>query len=323
MRARRQAAFTLLEVLAVVLMLGLVLGIAMDFYIELSNASNRAAVHTRDIRRATAILDRVARDFERTLLLKKPDSVDPLVHPWLFYAESEYASEGSDHIKFVTRNHRPSRSASHESDLALVAYSVRQSEANDSLELWRWTSPRLPESLDRRFPRAGEVGDVLMAEELSEFAVRFIAEDGEPNETWDSTTLVDSGALPAAVEIEVAMFDPDADEFSEPKRYMRRVVLPVRPINLSELLGEEDGSSGGQDDGEGGEDEEDGEGSGSSANKKVQDCIDFAAAQAAAGGDPGLADLLDIADSIRSSPWQSISGMVPGQYQIYVKADCR
>lgn len=75
----RPSGFTLLEVLAVVMLTAVVIGMALDFYLDLSRDTLRATHFTRDIRRATAILDRVARDFQRTVLLAKaPSEDDPL-----------------------------------------------------------------------------------------------------------------------------------------------------------------------------------------------------------------------------------------------------
>ena len=254
---RRSAGFTLIEVLAVVLLTGLVLGIALDFYVDLSRASNRAADHTRGVRRATAILDRMARDFESAVLVRKPDDVDPLAHPWVFLAESEYSNTGADHIKFVTRNHRPRSTATHESDLAVVSYTVRRTD-DDQLELLRWSSPRLPEGLDRDFPYDSEDGSALLADGIAVFGVTLVDEAGERSDRWDSSQLVESSELPIAVEIEVAMA---TDDGSEPVPYRRHVLLPVRPLDLVALLDPQGvAGGGGADDEDAGEDE-DGDGS--------------------------------------------------------------
>jgi prepilin-type N-terminal cleavage/methylation domain-containing protein len=251
---RRRAGFTLLEVLAVVLLTGLVLGIALDFYVDLSRAGNRAADHTRGIRRATAILDRMARDFESAVLVRKPDAVDPLAHPWVFLAESQYSDTGADHIKFVTRNHRPRSTATHESDLAMVSYTVRRTD-DDQLELLRWSSPRLPEGLDRDFPYDPEDDSVLLADGIAAFGVTLIDETGGQSDRWDSSQLLESSELPVAVEIEVAMA---TDDESEPVPYRRRVLLPVRPLDLVALLDPQAGAGGGEADDEA--DGEDGDG---------------------------------------------------------------
>ncbi len=224
--------FTLLEVLAVMLLTGIVLGVALNFYIDLSRASNRAAEHTREIRRATAILDRMARDFEATVLVRKPAEEDPLNHPWLFLGESEGSEIGADRIKFMTRNHRPRSTATHESDLPVVSYTLRRNE-RDHLELLRWSSPRLPEGLDRDFPSELEYGQALLSDDIDSFGVTFLAADGDWNDTWDSSQLVESSELPAAVKIQVAMVTADG---SPPVIYERQVLLPVRPLDLEVLL---------------------------------------------------------------------------------------
>lgn len=249
---RRSAGFTLIEVLAVVLLTGLVLGIALDFYVDLSRASNRAADHTRGVRRATAILDRMARDFESAVLVRKPDDVDPLAHPWVFVAESEHSSTGADHIKFVTRNLRSRSTASHESDLAVVSYTVRRID-DDQLELLRWSSPQLPEGLDRDFPYDSEDGSALLADGIAAFGVTLIDEAGGRSDRWDSSQLVESSELPIAVEIEVAMA---TDDGSEPVPYRRRVLLPVRPLDLVALLDPEAAAGGGGGAGDDGDDDE-------------------------------------------------------------------
>ncbi len=261
MRPRR-AAFTLLEVLAVILLTALVLGVALGFYVDLSRASTRAADGTRRLRRAAAVLDRVARDYERVVLVRKPAELDPLDHPWLFLGETRRAGTASDHLKFVTRGHVPRTTASRESDLEVVGYSVRDAEDGVSVELLRWSAPNLPEGLDREVPGDEEEGAVLLADGLAGFGVTFIDELGESLSAWDSSSLVQSGQLPLAVEIEVALANPDDPE-AEPTRFRRRLLLPLRPIDLEELLdpssavggGEGDAGAEGDEEGEEGDDE--------------------------------------------------------------------
>lgn len=241
---RDKGGFTLLEVLAVVLLTGVVLGIALRFYVNLSRASTRAADHTRDIRHATALLDRMARDFEGAILVRKPADVDPLSHPWLFLAESQYSDSGADEIKFVTRSHQPRRSETHESDLSVVSYLVRRND-EDALELLRWSSPRLPEGLDRSFPREDEPGAELLADGLASFGVTFLNEEGTWSDSWDSSQLIESSELPVAVEIAVAMATGDPYDDEERTPFRRRVLLPVRPLDLELLLNPEDTLTGG------------------------------------------------------------------------------
>jgi hypothetical protein len=248
-----------------------VIGVALDHYVNLTRASERAMQHTRGIRRATAILDRVARDLENTMLVVKEPEMDPLDHPWLFYGESRHSEAGADHLKFVTRGHRPRRSEAHESDLEVVAYTLRQGE-EDGFELMRWSSPRLPERLDRELPGDESEGAVLLSDGLATFGVQFIDEFGERSSSWDSSQLLDSSELPVAVDVELALFDPDGDPEAEPELYRRRVVLPVRPLDMEELLNPDSLVSGGSGEEDGGDEEEsdeDATGEGSAACAKT------------------------------------------------------
>ncbi len=253
MGAMPQRGFTLLEVLAVVLLTSLVIGVALDSYVNISRASLRATEQTRGLRRATAIVDRVARDLESAILVQKPPEMDPLDHPWLFYGEARISETGADHLKFVTRSHEPRGSAAHESDLAVVAYTVRRGDAGD-LELMRWSMPRLSEGLDRNLPRDEADGAVLLAGGLADFAVTFIDSNGDREDNWDSSLLRHSSELPVAVEIEVALIN--AEDETRQHRARRRVLLPMRALDFEELLDPTSAVSGGAQDEDGELDEE-------------------------------------------------------------------
>jgi prepilin-type N-terminal cleavage/methylation domain-containing protein len=304
----RRAGFTLIEVLAVVLLTGLVIGVALDFYLDLSRASNRAAEHTRGTRRAAAVLDRMARDFEGAVMITKPDDVDPIAHPWVFVAESRGSELGADHVKFLTRNHEPRGSLTPESDLAMVAYSLRRGE-DGGLELWRWESPRLPESLDREFPVRGAEGEMLLADGIGAFGMAFMDEALQRKTTWDSSTLVDSSSLPVMVELQLAMAEGDEPRpLEEMSVYRRRVLLLVRPIDLQKLLDPQSAENE-DDDGEG----EDGD---QLASKTVCDCIDCGVASA----NPSTAALLQEIGAQPAAMWLP---RLPGHLQSMVQPQCR
>lgn len=235
-RGVRSGGFTLIEVMAVVFLTSVVMAFVLDFYVELSRSTTKAAALTRDIRRATTILDRVARDLEGTaLLLRQPDQ-DPLTHPWLFLAESRGSELGADHVKFDTFSHQVRGTSRHETDLAVVAYMTRDS-LDHGVELLRWSSSQLPEGLDRDFPLPEDENVMLLADGLADFGMRFLREDGQTTDSWDSSTLVESGQLPLAVEIEVALPNDEGLLGAEPvASFSRTVLLPVRPIDPEEFV---------------------------------------------------------------------------------------
>jgi len=279
--ARRGAGFTLFEVLGVVLVMTILLSTMISFYRNLSQQAARASENTREVRRAAALLDRIAADLEHTLLVRKPAEADALASPWLFVGEGRFGQPGADQLKFIRRE-IPRTSEGPASDVAMVAYTLQRSADGPTFELRRWSTPELPESLDREFPPDDDPASLLLTDDLSYFALRFLDESGEWVDRWDSTQLVDSSELPLAVEIEVGLAsasDPDAEALQgeEPVHYVRQVELPLRPLDLEQLLnpGEE---------GEGGENDEDEDGE--SGDLTLADCIDFS--KVGTGSVPGL-----------------------------------
>lgn len=277
--------FTLIEVLAVIFLTAIVFGVALDFYIDLSNQSQHASELTREIRRATSLLDRLAQDLERTILAKKPDEMDPLANPWVFLAESRLSTGGSDRVKFVTR--RPPDARRVDAGIAMVSYSLQPDEVGGDYQLIRWSRPQLPESLDREFAPMDDPDSQMMADGVVDFSLRFLDEQGEWVEEWDSSQMLDSSELPTAVDIEVALapslHDPTVDPSSEEARhYRRRVLLPVRPLDLVTLLDPVAYAA------VGGE----GEGSEAECKLRVMDCLDFSLLGGVPTNDPEAAQNL-------------------------------
>lgn len=262
-RARRARGFTLIEMMAVVVVVLGVTGVAIAGYVDISSQNLRAAGLTRDARRATAILDRVARDLESARLTIKPEERDPLEHPWVFLAETRRSSEGADRLKFITLGQPPVASRAAASDLSQVAWLTRQTAEGDT-ELLRWSFPRLSEGLDRNFPRADDPGVFLVADGLEQFGVRFLDDAGEWTSRWDSSTLAQSSQLPLLAEISVAMAARDPGE-PPSETFVRRVILPLRPIDLEARL------KGTDAEGKEGEEDEEAE----DDCLRVRDCVDL------------------------------------------------
>src|SRR4030095_10295024 len=219
-RARRSGGFTLLEMMAVIVLMAIVLGVAIGFYLDLSHASYAATTDTGGARRAVVLLDRIARDLEGTVLLKKPADVDPLSFPWIFLAESESPDAGAERVKFVRRGHTPRSTDLPESDLEMVAW-MAEAGPNGDIELRRAAWPQLPEGLDRTFPSA-EQSDLVTAG-IASFGIRFHGDQGDWTGRWDSSTISDSSALPLEAEIDVSFATDEEGVVDGP--YTRKVLL--------------------------------------------------------------------------------------------------
>jgi hypothetical protein len=266
-----------MEVLAAVFLTSIVIGAAVGFYLNLSNASERATALMREGLHASAALDRVANDIQGAFLIVKAEDTDPFNHPWLFVAERRHAFDGSDRVKFTTRSHTPRFSDYHASDLAVVSYFTARAD-DDTFTLYRWVSPGLPIEADRDFPTADDERSLVLAEGLRSFSLRFLVPPPEQEEAaalaptlappveewteeWDSQLIEKSGQLPAAVDISLSLvgYDDLEDALDQDiYQYKRRIVLHSRPLDLEELIVAklEQDSEGSQASGEGGEDDE-------------------------------------------------------------------
>jgi type II secretion system protein J len=282
---RRHAAFTLIEMMAVMLLLGILVSSVVNFYIQLSRESNAAAAATRGSRRAVAALDRIARELESTILVIRPDGEDPLSHPWLFWAEREGGGDGADTLRFTTRGRRPRASAAYESDLAVVGYTLRESPdgPESGSELLRWTSPRLPDGLERNVPRDEQDGAQVLVDGVTEFGLRFLTEDGEWKEEWDSST-VDSNLLPLAAEIRLALAEELDSGLEARPASQRQVVLALRPLDLQALLTADD------EEGDAGENEEEEEEEEAESNEEEQGEQACVTVNQCLASNPGLLD---------------------------------
>lgn len=236
--APREYAFTLIEVLAAIFLTSVIIAFAVGFYINISDSSLRATKIMREGIRATAILNRISRDLDGVALMVKPEEADPLEHPWYFVAESDFTYDGSDRIKFISRNHIPTAGATHSSDLVQVAYQIFVEE-DDSLSLYRWTAPSLGEGYEPAFPRIDDERNFIVAEGLSSVAFRFLTQDSEWVDSWDSTQIERSGQLPMAIEIDVSLLSEEADneeeEQQELRHYSRQLNIRTQPINLEAM----------------------------------------------------------------------------------------
>lgn len=272
---RRARGFTLLEMLAVIALTALLLTVAADYYIDLSRAGSEAVERVAGPRRAARLLDRLAREVEGSVLVVKPPELDPIAWPWVFLAEADDESAGAQRVKFVTRSHRPTADALREQDLALVSY-VASADDGEGIVLWRAASPQLPEELDLSFPRDERDGAQILSEELAAFGMRFLTEEGEWLARFDSSSLIQSGQLPLAAEIELAFLELDdqGEQVAGPS-YRRRVILPLRPLDIEEELeaaGELAGS--GDEAGEEADEQDEGEQGDGSGGPTVGDCLD-------------------------------------------------
>jgi hypothetical protein len=218
-----------------------VLTAMINLYLDLTNQTREALASTREVRRAGGVLDRIARDLEAAVLVKKPEALDPLLHPWLFFAEGR-GSAGADRLRFQARNHRPRLGAGHESDRVELAYWLSPAEEGEGFDLLRWASaaPPVP-PLPRSFPRRDDPGVEVLSSGVAFFAVQLQDADGVWHGAWDSWSPAQSSLLPIAARVQLALLpdpasaDPALVE-EEPELFTRPLVLALDPLDLEKVL---------------------------------------------------------------------------------------
>lgn len=277
-RGAGRSGFTLIEVMAAVVLSAIVITIAVSFQINLGSATDAARERLRTQRQAVALLDRLARDLASTYFISPSKRVIAGVNPWVFLTGRDFVDDDhSDKIKFITRNHQPQNLDGHASDLAVVAYYLTEEPDRPGYKLMRWRKIRMPMAYDASFPAPdNEYADVI-GENLASFSLSMIDASGSEVPEWDSDRKRGKHSLPIAVRIKISMLDPadldpdyerdfdqeaedefDRDEFNdgyadeeeddleiddeadgeERTVYSKLVILPLRPLDWAFLESE-------------------------------------------------------------------------------------
>ncbi len=271
-RAHRPShrGFTLIEVLAAVLLTSIVISVAVAFQINLGSSMKGSRERLRTERHAVALLDRIARDLMGAYFIVPSEGGNQRKHPWIFLTAHDFADEESpaDALKFMTRNYQPQSLDDHASDLAVVAYFLNPMRDLPAYELLRWRSTHMPTDYDPTFPSVTDPETAVMGEGLAYFGIRLYDEAGADVTKWDSVMAGSRTGLPQAVRLEISMVDPvvleeaaqrdeDQDfdtEFDlehpdeERKVFSKLVVLPLRSLDWTFLEAEVDATAGGAGD---------------------------------------------------------------------------
>ena len=254
---RSRAGFTLLELLIALGITALLVTAAVQAYVSISEAQERArGGHNRD-RSALVLLDRIERELEGSMLVVRSEREDRLGHPYVFIGEDRvFGSGDSDAIRFITLT--PARPPGGEisGGIRMVSYGVEPS-ADEGFDLLRQEEP-LPDGLEKRIL----LDDAqVVIEQMASFRLRYQdGETGEWVERWDSTDLSLLDQLPQAVEVTVQLYQTNEDEELEPGQEHQRVAhLRIRPFDREQLLAGRQEELEEEEDDENDEDEEDDE----------------------------------------------------------------
>ena len=234
MNPRARAGFTLLELLIAIGVTAMLVTAAVQAYVSISRAQERALGGQARDHTARVLLDRIERELEGSLLVVRSEEEDRLGHPYLFIGDDRVFGTGdSDALRFITLTPARAPGAEINGGIRMVSYGLQPGEG-EGLDLLRVEEP-LPRGLEKRISL--EDGQVVV-EQVASFRLRYQNEDtGEWVERWDSTDIALLDQLPEAVEISVQLYEPKEDEQPEPGLEQQRVArLRMRPFDRKQLL---------------------------------------------------------------------------------------
>lgn len=222
---RRQDGFTLLEILVAAVILAMVMTMAVGFFQFIQRASAKITEGRPRDRAVRVILDRFERELSGAILMRRKEGVDPLAHPWIFYAEdSVLAEQDADRVRFVTQTPLHSAGELHGRGVRIVSYGLELGE--DGLPMLL----RAEEELGEELVKGIELAEAqIVAEDVAAFSLRYVGENGARDD-WDSTSVETDNLLPLNIEVMVQLWQRDADGQLVPGTPVtRQMELPTRP----------------------------------------------------------------------------------------------
>jgi prepilin-type N-terminal cleavage/methylation domain-containing protein len=220
-----ERGFTLLEILVAAVILSMVMTLAYGLFRWIQDASARVTEGRPRDRAVRVVLDRIERELSGAILLRRRDGVDPLAHPWVFYAEDHVlGDQEADRVRFVTQTPLRAAGELHGRGVRIVSYGLELGP--DGLPMLL----RSEEAMSDQLEKGIELSDAqVVAEDVAAFSLRYMGESGV-RDTWDSTGVETDNLLPLNVEVMVQLWQHDAQGQLVPGTPVTRLVeLPTRP----------------------------------------------------------------------------------------------
>lgn len=224
-QSHREAGFTLLEILVAAVILAMVMTMAYGLFRWIQDASARITEGRPRDRALRVILDRIERELSGAILLRRREGVDPLAHPWIFYAEDRVLEDqDADRVRFVTQTPLHAAGERHGRGVRIVSYGLELAE--DGLPMLLRSEEELGDQLEKGI----ELSEAqVVAEDVAAFSLRYVGESGV-RDAWDSTGVETDNLLPLNVEVMVQLWQHDAQGQWVPGTPVTRMMeLPTRP----------------------------------------------------------------------------------------------
>jgi general secretion pathway protein J len=205
----RQDGFTLIEIMIALVITSLVLTMVYSSFSAVMDTRERVMKASDLDTTARLVLTRLTRELESAFLVKRPEELPPESRYTIFEGSQENVDQRpADRISFTTFAHVKRGVDADESDQALISYEVEALPAEpgyaEPLALIRREWRRIAPPGETQFY---EPRPIPLAEDIQGFRVRFLDEEGEWVEDWNSTDIRMLDLLPVAVEITLTLRD--------------------------------------------------------------------------------------------------------------------
>ncbi len=205
----RQDGFTLIEIMIALVITSLVLTMVYSSFSAVMDTRERVTKASDLDTTARLVLTRLTREIESAFIVKRAEDLPPESRYTIFEGEQDRVDQRpADRISFTTFAHTKRGADADESDQALISYEVEALPTEPGYEEplalirreWRRIAP--PGETQFYEPRP-----IPLAEDIQGFRLRFLNEDGEWIEEWNSTDIRMLDLLPVAVEITLTLRD--------------------------------------------------------------------------------------------------------------------
>jgi general secretion pathway protein J len=205
----RQDGFTLIEIMVALVITAIVLTLVYSSFSAVMDTRERVMNASDLDTTARLVLTRLTREIESAFIVKRPEDLPPESRYTIFEGAQENVDQRpADRISFTTFAHTKRGVDADESDQALISYEVEAMPTEPGHEEplalirreWRRIAP--PGETQFYEPRP-----IPLAEDIQGFRLRFLNEDGEWVDEWNSTDIRTLDLLPVAVEITLTLRD--------------------------------------------------------------------------------------------------------------------
>lgn len=240
-RGRRVSGYTLVEILGAFFIMTIILTLVTGIFVENGRQRKAALGMMKESLSAVAAIDQLAEDLEGAVFLADLSEDRPEEYPWRFQSEGD-GDLGALSLRFVTQNAPMANRGLHASSWVEIVYFLDDDE-EETTTLWRWVAPRPPIEVDRGLPRADDEGSMRIALDVYDFGIRFLNEDQQWLDEWDSAYQSPLTPMPSAVEINLQLgrearlgeSEEGLDTVPGPI-HRRRVSLRMPPIDVAALV---------------------------------------------------------------------------------------